>query len=173
MATTLVANRQDPEFRALPSTWQRLLADIPHWRSEVGAYLAEILVDRGLAAPDGIERSPANSSLAVRPVDVRLGRSIRFRRCRRRLSLRELSSATGIHNTALSRIERGRQSARIDQLAVIASGLDCSISDLIEGADPIGLTCCGRQRVEHLRVCPVADELLVERLRHGLGARAP
>ncbi|MCI9371614.1 MAG: helix-turn-helix transcriptional regulator [Lachnospiraceae bacterium] len=50
----------------------------------------------------------------------------------RNISLRELSSQTGLEKAAISNFETGKSSPTLKQLESIAKALDCKISDLYE-----------------------------------------
>ncbi|MBI3636921.1 MAG: helix-turn-helix transcriptional regulator [Candidatus Rokubacteria bacterium] len=61
----------------------------------------------------------------------RLGRRIRLERSRRRLSLEELESRTGVSRSMVSAVERGLKAPTVLVLDRIATGLDMSIARLL------------------------------------------
>jgi DNA-binding Xre family transcriptional regulator len=153
---TVSSNEADPEFLALPAAWRRILANVAEWRREVGRHhLTEILEEH---------TSPRAAVVDDDVVDVfgaSLGRVIRHRRIRRGLPVRLLASTAGMDTATLSRIERGRRSARVDQLVAIAGALGCSVVDLVEGADGTECAHCSARRVEHMRLCPRGDPIRI------------
>lgn len=58
----------------------------------------------------------------------RIGRQLRKLREERRMSLRDLEKATGIHHTNLSEIERNEKGFNIDTLTTIAGALGYQIT---------------------------------------------
>ena len=60
-----------------------------------------------------------------------LGALLRARRLGKRLSLRELSTRTGVSNAYLSELERGLHEPSLSVLLAIASALDASLGEIL------------------------------------------
>jgi transcriptional regulator with XRE-family HTH domain len=60
-----------------------------------------------------------------------LGAVLRARRLAKRLSLRELSTRTGVSNAYLSELERGLHEPSLSILLAIASALDAPLAELL------------------------------------------
>lgn len=69
-----------------------------------------------------------------RDVLVRLGRAISRRRQAADLTQEDLADQSGLHRTYIGGIERGERNPTVASLRAIASGLNCSISDLFRDA---------------------------------------
>jgi transcriptional regulator with XRE-family HTH domain len=65
----------------------------------------------------------------------RIGRRIASLRQERQMTLEDLAVASGLKYSHIVRIERGRYSVGIDELAAIATGLGCTL-DFIENERP-------------------------------------
>jgi transcriptional regulator with XRE-family HTH domain len=63
-----------------------------------------------------------------------LGDNIRACRKRAKLTLERLAEKTDMDWTYLSQVERGRENISVDKLALIASALNVTLSDLVQGA---------------------------------------
>src|SRR4051812_633741 len=66
----------------------------------------------------------------------RLARKLRLLRLLRGWSQEELASASGLHRTYISRIERCASSVTLDGLERLAATFDISISELLSATDP-------------------------------------
>lgn len=60
----------------------------------------------------------------------RLGRTIRYRRKQLGMTQEELAEKLGVGHQALSRIEQGHMAPKMDRLPLIATCLQCNVSDL-------------------------------------------
>ena len=67
------------------------------------------------------------------PLPVRLGRRLSHLREKHGLSQTQLADMAGIGRAHLSQIENGAVAARIDTLHSLASALDLSLEELLEG----------------------------------------
>ena len=65
-----------------------------------------------------------------------LGRSLRAARTRSRRTLAELATATGLSQSYLSDVKRGRRLPTLDALDVCAAALDTCARDLLRGQYP-------------------------------------
>jgi transcriptional regulator with XRE-family HTH domain len=72
-----------------------------------------------------------NTAPSARVDLARLGARIRTERLRRRLSLQELETRTGVSRSMLSEVERGGKAPTVLVLDRIATGLDTSIARLL------------------------------------------
>lgn len=68
------------------------------------------------------------------------GRVVRNAREDKKFSQQQLAEATGLHFTAISRMERGELRARLDSLELLAAGLGLKISDLVLRAEKMQTT---------------------------------
>ena len=75
------------------------------------------------------EKASARGSLSL----SELGRRVRDERIRRGLSLQRLSQRSRVSRSMISAIERGAKAATVIVLDRIATGLDTSLSRLLEG----------------------------------------
>lgn len=64
----------------------------------------------------------------------RMGAVLRARRLARGLSLRELSSRTGVSNAYLSELERGLHEPSLSVLLAVASAVDTSLAEILAHA---------------------------------------
>ena len=83
-------------------------------------------------------RVPARSSSDVPPEEagdptdpIVLGRRIRYRRKRLRITLEELARTVGMAASALSLIENGKREPKLSALSAIAAALDMSVEQLL------------------------------------------
>ncbi len=67
---------------------------------------------------------------AAAPIKSALGRKIRARRKKLRLSQEELAHRAGVHMTYLSAIERGARNPALENLYAIASALGMTLAEL-------------------------------------------
>lgn len=74
----------------------------------------------------------------IRDLKLYIGDEIRMARLARRMTLRELSEATGITSAALCKIENGETDMKLSTLAVLRSALalDITVKPLGKGASP-------------------------------------
>ena len=70
------------------------------------------------------------------PAEVDVGERLRALRRFRRLTLRTIASRSGLSESFLSQVERGRASASIASLRRIANALGVSVADLFEPSGP-------------------------------------
>lgn len=63
--------------------------------------------------------------------------AMRVARVQRGLTLRDLAQATGIHNTTLSRLERGLHPARKHEAAALADTVDSTVAALFDERDGV------------------------------------
>ena len=66
---------------------------------------------------------------------TRLGEALKRRRQERKLTLDQLSAASGVSRAAISKIERGDSGASTPVLGKLAEALDLSISQLVGGVE--------------------------------------
>jgi transcriptional regulator with XRE-family HTH domain len=79
------------------------------------------------------------------------GRALRDLRRERKLSLRDVSEATGISSSFLSLVENGKSDITIGRLMTLASFFDVHVSDLLPpgaGRDPIVIRAADRRYIE-------------------------
>jgi len=69
----------------------------------------------------------------------RLARTLRLLRVVRGWSQEELASASGLHRTYISLIERSACSASLDNLERLANTFGITLSELLEAADPMDI----------------------------------
>jgi transcriptional regulator with XRE-family HTH domain len=69
------------------------------------------------------------------PSNADLGAAIRRLRRGRRLNIRELAGAAGVHHSYVSRIERGGASPTFEKVVVLAQALDVSLPVLMQRAE--------------------------------------
>jgi transcriptional regulator with XRE-family HTH domain len=74
-------------------------------------------------------RSSAKREAAA-PIKVALGKRIRTRRKKLKLSQEELAHRAGVHTTYLSAIERGERNPALENLHAISCALEISLSEL-------------------------------------------
>ena len=65
-----------------------------------------------------------------------VGRRVREARQARGLTQPQLAEAAGIAPETISRLERGRQTPRLDHLIAVAAGLNTTVGALVDGAGP-------------------------------------
>jgi transcriptional regulator with XRE-family HTH domain len=70
-------------------------------------------------------------TIAMSTVVIRIGKSIREARKRRRLSQEALAELAGINRSFLGEIERGEATPSIQTLQKLANGMDVKLSELI------------------------------------------
>ena len=63
--------------------------------------------------------------------NIKIGSMIAKMRADKNMSQRDLADAAGIGNAHIARIEQGKYSIRIDILYKIATGLNCSVKDIL------------------------------------------
>jgi transcriptional regulator with XRE-family HTH domain len=68
------------------------------------------------------------------PNNADLGRAIRRRRRRARLTIDDLAGEARMHPTYLSGIERGIRNPTFDKIIAVAEGLDVPLSEIVEDA---------------------------------------
>jgi transcriptional regulator with XRE-family HTH domain len=76
---------------------------------------------------------PADKKLQAEEIARRFGQNLRRARKRAAMSQEELAIGASLHRTEIGLIERGHRVARIDTLIKIASALDVSPLELLEG----------------------------------------
>jgi transcriptional regulator with XRE-family HTH domain len=69
-----------------------------------------------------------------------LGKAIRELRLERRMTMLDLTNATGLHYATLSRIEREKHVPRLETLCSLAAGLEVSVADVMRRADHVART---------------------------------
>ena len=80
---------------------------------------------------------PAGSALDGDPADpIAVGRRIRYRRKRLRVTLGQLADQVGMAASALSLIENGKREPKLSMLAAIAKALDTTVEQLIGAKAP-------------------------------------
>lgn len=67
---------------------------------------------------------------AAAPIKIALGKKIRARRKKLRLSQEELAHRAGVHMTYLSAIERGARNPALENLFALANALDVTLAEL-------------------------------------------
>ena len=67
---------------------------------------------------------------AAGSVKVALGKKVRARRKKLRLSQEELAHRAGVHTTYLSAIERGERNPALENLCAISAALGVSLAEL-------------------------------------------
>lgn len=89
-------------------------------------------------------------------------RALRHARISQGLSLRALSSRTGMPYSTLSKIENGKMRLTYDKLIKLAQGLGIDLQELVSGAAPTAITpAVGRRSVSR-----AGEELLAESERY-------
>jgi transcriptional regulator with XRE-family HTH domain len=78
-----------------------------------------------------------NIGLDSRAVSIAIGWRVRELRTRRGLSQESLAHRTGIHATALGRIERGAREPRATMILRLAHGLEVPPGALLDGLEAI------------------------------------
>lgn len=68
-------------------------------------------------------------------IEYRIARNIILQRKKLNLTQKELAEKTGIKQSAISRVESGNQNTTIKTLALIADGLEISVSDLTKNRE--------------------------------------
>ena len=66
-------------------------------------------------------------------INQKIGKAVRSRRMELGYSQEELADICGLHRTYIGGIERGERNITISSLEGIATGLNCKITDLLEG----------------------------------------
>lgn len=93
------------------------------------------------AAPDdpddGAERT--RSRPKADQLSTKVGTVLRRRRIARRIRLREAARATGIHPSALCRIEQGERPISLDEMSRLAVFLECRLEAVIHQAVSLDL----------------------------------
>ncbi len=77
----------------------------------------------------------SQSPLDIEAFQKRFGEAVRCQRHLMKISQEELADRCGLHRTYISEIERGRKSASLRALLVIASALGCAPHFLIKEAE--------------------------------------
>jgi transcriptional regulator with XRE-family HTH domain len=68
-------------------------------------------------------------------IKVRFGRTVRALRSKAGYSQESFADAIGVHRTAMGKVERGETNPQLDTIALIASGLNLSLSELFEALE--------------------------------------
>jgi DNA-binding XRE family transcriptional regulator len=148
--------RIEPErFARLPPAYQKRYALYEDWVGAIGEgnlRRIEELRD-ALEAPDDTDEDGYRRENVAEMVQ-RVGQAIRFARVSAGFTLEAVSQSSGIARSQLSRIERGRSAARVDQLVKIARSLRMPFMALLEHNDIRVCLQCGIRWQSHLRVCP-------------------
>lgn len=66
-------------------------------------------------------------------INQRIGKTVRAKRMELGYSQEELADICGLHRTYIGGIERGERNITISSLEGIAIGLNCKITELLEG----------------------------------------
>jgi XRE family transcriptional regulator, fatty acid utilization regulator len=88
------------------------------------------LVSAATAGDAGLVNHPSG------PDPLVIGKCIRHRRKRHRLTLGDLGERVGLSASAVSLIETGKREAKVSTLAAMAEALDCQLADLLTDAAP-------------------------------------
>lgn len=71
--------------------------------------------------------------IRANPIAARFGKNLARQRERANLSQESLAVLASLHRTEIGLLERGERCPRIDTVVKLASALDASVDDLIEG----------------------------------------
>ena len=109
---------------------------------------------------------PSSAPDVTAEVDV--GERLRALRRLRRCTLRTIAARSGLSESFLSQVERGRASASIASLRRIADGLGISISDLFQPEGPPGTSVLRREQRQTLAFGVLGRKMLLtpRPLRH-------
>jgi transcriptional regulator with XRE-family HTH domain len=73
------------------------------------------------------------SASSKKSVLIKFGAMVREERLKRKLSQEALAEKADLHRTYIGMIERGEKNITLGNIIKIASALDVSVSDLVEG----------------------------------------